>query len=262
MFNVSYNDTAVIFVNAKTNKAETMALLDVMPDADAIGAIRKEQNAAISASHAAVSLLSHILNNPRLDGYKGQTPINEAIPKELKAAIRELETEYLKPVFCKPHADKGAKPATIEKLWQEFSEGLRSGGSYAVAKGKVTAYFAHCGKLPTTDNGKLLTVAAIEKLLQNAREGAPKREDTGLAGKIVELASELDSADNSKLGDMPTAIAALKAMLARYETVATAHAEALTRVHQQTGATDTKGQAAAVIGKMQRAPAPAETALI
>ena len=141
-------------------------------------------------------------------------PTNESPCPELKAAIRELETEYLKPKFIQPLIDKGAKPATAEKQWQDFAKGLKAGGSYAVAKGHITKLFAYTGELPT-HNGKCLTVAAVVKLLSNLeRETA---ENEGIAGKLVKLSEELTNADSDKMGDFATAIAALKSMLLTYE---------------------------------------------
>ena len=233
MFEVSYNDGNVIFTNPKTSKSEKIALLDAMDTPEAIRAISSEQRAAVSASRAAVSLLAVILDNPRLDGFKGVTPIRENIPKELKEAIRELETEYLKPAFVAIHSEKGAKPATIEKQWQGFAGDLRKGGSYAVAKGKVTAYFAHCGKLPKADNGKLLSVAAIDKLLQNAKEAAGKNEDTGIAGRLLKLCAEVENrTESTKLGDPASAIASLKMMLATFEGLQRENIEAAMVKHE------------------------------
>jgi len=219
MFEVSYSEDAVTFVNAKTNKAEKLALFAAMDDLEAIRVVNGDIKNRENVSRASVSLLAHVLNNPRLDGYKGKTPINEAIPKELKAAIRELETEFLKPIFCKPLENKKATPANIEAQWQIFAQGLREGGGYANSKSRVTAYFAHAGALPVTDNGKLLTVAAIDKLLMNLKEQAPAQDKPeGLAGKLVMLSHELENrTETTKLGSSPTAIAALKSMLATYE---------------------------------------------
>lgn len=219
MFEISYSDDAVTFVNVKTNKAEKLALFDVMPDIDAIRVVNSEIKGRDSASKASVSLLSHLLDSPRLDGYKGTCPLNEAIPKELKSAIRDIETEYLKPIFSAPLIEKGAKPATVEAQWQQFAQGLREGGSYANTKSRVMAYFSHLGKLPCADNGKLLTVAAIDKILQNAKEqNAKPATNEGIAGKLVTLSHEIESrTEKTELGDYSTAIAALNSMLSTYQ---------------------------------------------
>lgn len=232
MFEVSYSVDAITFVNAKTSKAEKLALFEVMDDLEAMHVVNGDIKNREKVSRASVSLLAHVLNNPRLDGYKGQTPINETIPKELKAAIRELETEFLKPTFTKSLADKGAKPATIEAQWQNFAKGLREGGSYANSKSRVTAYFAHAGALPVTDNGKLLTVAAIDKLLLNLKESLPvTNKPEGIAGKLVALSHELETrTDNTKIGSSPTAIAALKSMLATFEGLYREECERLTEL--------------------------------
>ncbi len=259
MLQVNQTTDKIIFID-KNGKSESIDLFDSMDAGTAIRTISNEQKAAQSASKAAVSLLATILDNPRLDGYKGKTPINEAIPPELKAAIRELEIEYLKPVFSQFHADKGAKPATIETQWQVFAQGLRAGGSYAVAKSEITKYFAHCGQLPKAENGKLLTVAAVKKLLANAREAMPKKENEGLAGKLVTLSGVVaDSPDSDALGDYASAIAALKAMLSVYEAKYSESLEVLTATIG-----NTEAKAASVIGTMKRAPAPSavEVALV
>ena len=231
-FEVSYSDNAIVFVNTRTNKAEKLDLLETMDAHDAIRAIRSEQNAAVSASRAAVSLLCSILDNPRLDEYRGTCDVSAAVPAELKAAIRELETEYLKPIFVNPLLEKGAKPATAEKQWQDYAKGLKEGGSYAVAKGHVTKLFAYTGNLPK-HGGKILTVAAIKKLIENIEK--PETTNEGIAGKLVALSLELSNADADKMGDFATAIAALKSMLGTYEAC---HREALETLTSVIGNTD------------------------
>ena len=231
-FEVSYSDNAIVFVNTRTNKAEKLDLLETMDAHDAIRAIRSEQNAAVSASRAAVSLLCSILDNPRLDEYRGTCDVSAAVPAELKAAIRELETEYLKPIFVNPLLEKGAKPATAEKQWQDYAKGLKEGGSYAVAKGHVTKLFAYTGNLPK-HGGKILTVAAIKKLIENIEK--PETANEGIAGKLVALSLELSNADADKMGDFATAIAALKSMLGTYEAC---HREALETLTSVIGNTD------------------------
>jgi hypothetical protein len=251
---VSFTDDKIVFVDSK-GKAESLDMFDAIENGEAVRAISSEQKAAQSASKAAVSLLVHILDNPRLDGYKGQTPINESVPSELKAAIREMETEFLKPLFCAPHVAKNAKPATVEKLWQEFSSNLKAGGSYAVAKSEVTKYFAYCGKLPKHDNGKLLTVAAVKKLVLSAKENAPEKENEGVAGKLVALSLALGK-DNAVMGDIPTAIAALKSILSVYEHAQLENADAAMASHQVKTVGDVASAAASVVSTMKRAPAP------
>lgn len=235
ILNVSFSDDKITFVNPKTNKAIVETLGDNLIDNDAIRIVNNEIKHRSSVSNASVALLSRILDNPRLDGYKGQTPINETIPKELKQAIRDLETEYLKPLFVQPLIEKGNKPATIESLWQNFASGLRDGGGYANAKSRVVAYFAHCGKLPT-HNDKLLTIASIDKLLANAKALKTPKESEGIAGKLVLLSTDIENrTEKTNLGDYPTAISALKSMLNTYEGLYRQSLETLTMLHQTNG---------------------------
>lgn len=253
MFDISYSDETITFVNTKTNKAEKLELFDAMADIDAIRVVNGEIKARDSVSKASVSLLSHLLDNARLDGYKGTCPLNEAIPKELKAAIREIETEYLKPIFTAPLAEKGMKPGTIEAQWQSFATGLREGGSYANTKSRVMAYFSHLGQLPITDNGKCLTVASIDKILQNAKEQAGKPAvNEGIAGKLVKLSHEIDNrTEKTELGDNVTAIAALKSMLATYEGL---YREQLERMTELKGNPALTEQANAALAKAASVP--------
>ena len=217
-YEISYSDDAVTFVNTKTNKAEKLELFDAMADIDAIRIVNGEIKARDNVSKASVSLLSHLLDNPRLGEYKGSTPINETVPNELKSAIREIETEYLKPIFSEPLTAKGQSPATIEKQWQLFAAGLREGGGYANAKSRVIKYFAHIGNLPIASNGKCLTVAAIDKILSNEMQKVAPDANAGIAGKLVKLSSDIaNRKEQTDLGDYVTAIAALKSMLATYE---------------------------------------------
>ena len=233
LLEVSLSDSAITFVNPKTSKAESFAFVDVMADIDAIRVVNAEIKGRESVSQASVSLLSHLLDNPRLDEYKGKTPINGIVPKELKSAIRDLETEYMKPIFSAPLVEKGNKASTIEKMWQAFAQGLRDGGGYANAKSRVVSYFAVMGKLPTTDNGKQLTIAAIDKLLANEKAKLTPDADTGIAGKLVSLSLDVDKrTENTKMGDAATAIAALKSMLATYEGI---HREALEKLTENIG---------------------------
>ena len=219
MFDISYNDDTVTFVNTKTQKAEKLELFDAMVPLDAIRVVNNEIKGRDSASKASVSLLAGLLDSPRLDSYKGTCPINEMVPKELKQAVRDLETEVLKPIFSAPLIAKGSKPGTIETLWQDFAKGLREGGSYANTKSRVLAYFAHTGNLPIAANGKLITVAALDKILANEKEKAGKpKANEGIAGKLVALSEAVENRkDNEALGDYVTAIAAMKSMLATYE---------------------------------------------
>jgi hypothetical protein len=255
IMSVTYTDNAIVFVDSKGH-TEKLDLMEAMNDADSIHAIGKEMKAAGSASQGAVSLLSRMLNVARIDEYKGKTPANESVPNTLKAAIREIETAYLRPIFMQYHTDKGAKESTASKLWDDYAAGLKAGGSYAVAKSEVTKYFAICGKLPVCDNGKLLSVAAIKKLLSEARKGLAPTEKPGIADKLITLASELqDRTENTVIGDTSSAIAALKAMLKTFEALQREDMEAAQATH--TLKSGNVGEAAAaVVSKMQRAPKP------
>jgi hypothetical protein len=223
-----------------------------MADIDAIRIVNGEIKARDNVSKASVSLLSHLLDSPRLDEYKGKTPINELIPNDLKSAIRDIETEYLKPIFSAPMIEKGNTMATIEKQWQLFASGLREGGGYANAKSRVIKYFAHIGKLPLADNGKCLTVASIDKILSNEMSKVVPDVKGGIADKLVKLSLEIENRkETTDLGDYVTAIASLKSMLATYEGL---YRETLENLTMAIGNTNLHNVAQMAIAKASEKP--------
>lgn len=226
---ISFTDNQVIIIDDK-NKAEKMDLFDIVPDIDAIKYIRKEQNAGKSASVGALTLLVHMLDNPKFDAYKGATPHNEKITPEFRGALRDIEVEYMKPLFTADLQAKGQTPATIEKQWQEYSLGLRT-GTYALVKSYVSKMFCHLGQLPVHE-GKLLPINAIKTILANVDKAQSEHE--GIAGKLVKISMDIENrTEKTELGDYATAIAALKSMLATYEGLHREQLERITDMHAQ-----------------------------
>jgi hypothetical protein len=249
MKTIEFSNDNVIIVNDK-NQAEKIALLEMASDLDAIKFIRKEQDAGKNASVGALTLLVHMLDHERFDAYKGQTPVGEKITPEFRGALRDIEIEYMKPIFVADLTEKGNKPATIEKLWQEYSANLRT-GTYALCKSYVSKLFCHLGKLPKTDNGKLIPINAIKEMLNQVK--TTNTEKAGIAGKLVTLSGDIEArTEKTDLGDYATAIAALKSMLATYEGLYREQAETLTMMHQTNG--DVSHMAASVMNKASETP--------
>ena len=251
-FTFSFNENQVVITDAKNN-AEPLALLDKLDTLESMRAIGTEQNAAVKASVGALSLLADMLTDARFDFYKGQTPINEKIPKEFNAALREKISEYLKPAFIADKIAKGAKPATAENQWQIFAGGLNT-GSFSNAKTWASKFFCQLGKNPSLENGKLLPLRAIIKMLENAK--LPSESGEGIAVKLVKLSLEVEKRNsegekaNDDLGDYATAIAALKSMLATYEGL---YRESLERLTETIGNTDITKAAQVVVDKAANA---------
>ena len=221
----TFNETGVIFSNGKA--AEVAHYVKPMEESAALRALTREHNGRASVSEASVQLITAVLDNPRMDGYKGTCPARESISKEAKEAFRDLENEFMKPRFL-ASLPKGASPEAQEKAYQEFATSLRSGGMYANAKSRVLRYFATCGELPKTEHG-YLTVAAIDKLNTITKAAVPVPDNGGLAQKLVALALEL-SKDQVNLGDSATGLAALRSLVKVYEAAATETALAMTQV--------------------------------
>lgn len=271
---ITFNAENIVFTDDK-NKSLTLELFEQMPDADSVKAVGRELNAQGSASKGAVSLMANILNSAALDGYKGVTEWTAPTPVELKQAMRRAEDEYIKPVFFAQHGNPSPNAGTLEAqltpeqkaerkkfthvsgMYDTYMTQLRAGGSYAVARGFVLEYFAKAGQRPIAENGKMLSVAALKKILELKRkEHAAPKNDEGIAGKLVALSAELtDATDKTNVGAHATAIAALKHMLVVYETLEKAASEARTAV--ATGPTVAQVTADAIAAaQKQEAAAP------
>lgn len=264
---VSYSDNQIVFTNSK-GASEKLDLNAPMGHAEAIKAIQKEQKAGVSASVATVSLLAEMLNTPALDGYKGQTPVDESPTKEFRDAVRRQEDAFLKPLFMEAYtqpidtdATKAARQhAQREKDFGLFLSHLRKGGTYSNVKSHVLALFAYCGQLPVAGNGKLLAAIACKKLVDDARSDRTKKADTGIAGKLMELEIQLaNRTDKTVIGEVATALASLKNMLAVYETIATDIAQ--TRTSAATGP-DVHQEAKKAIAGARRVPSNVGEALV
>jgi hypothetical protein len=246
---ITFNDKSVVFTDDK-NKSVSLELLDAMPEDECIRAISKELSAQGSASRAAVSMLTVILDNPRFDGYKNETPWNEAIPSEFKQAVRMAEDEYIKPLFFANHGNPSAwagvsadkltpeqkgerkKFAHVSAMLDTYLKDMRAGGSYAVARGVVLEWFAKGGSRPIAENGKLYSVAALKKLIAlEKKANTPEPEQTGIAGKLFALAGEVSKHQENDwtfMGDPATALAALSVLRDKYQELLTAQAEQAT----------------------------------
>jgi len=263
-FEIAYTENNIVLLDKDGNKAKGLDKNDLelfaeMSDNECASALRSELRASQSGSRAGVVLVTKMLQMARMDGYKGTCPVEDSVPNEAKAALRDCETLVLRPALMAPLLAKGAKQATADTQVDTEIKKLNAGSSYAVAKGVCLKYFAYTGNLPM-HNGKYLTVAAIKKLIENIDR--PEQEKTGIAGKLVALSLELRK-ENSDEGNALQAIAALKDMLAFYTAIEAENAEAAQAAHEVTIVGDVEAQSKAIIDKavstMKRAPRP-ETA--
>jgi len=192
------------------------AFLSPMDDAQATKVLKQDVAKRGEVTRAGLSALLKILNTPRMDGYKGQGDINSdtgaMMPKELKTAMRDAESAHFKPAF--PDVKHTAKPG--EKYVSPFDTyltGLREAGTYATCKGVALKYYYFAGKLPCLYVGdmpqtdKLLSVSAMQKLLQNMVEDKPEADDS-IAARIGTLFKEFTNTSAEFTSDMLQALAA------------------------------------------------------
>ena len=205
---VSFAEDRVIFIDPKTSKSEELLFESPAEDNEAIKGLRNEVKARGSVTRYALSVLVQILNNQRIDGYKGQVPQNQRIPAEAKSALRELEDDFLRPKFLE-NLPKSMSTSAQHKEWDSFIKELREPGVYARVRGVCLKYFCYLGMLPCVygsdqkpDTHKLLAVSAMEKILANENAKSPPMQPDhsipselgALMARMIEEKDKLDVA--------------------------------------------------------------------
>ena len=250
-YSFSYDDQRIVITDDSTNKIkDKLTLLEHVDHAHAFKVLTQGRKADAKASDVAISLLCDVLDNPRLDGYKGATPANESVPNVLKSALREIEVETFKPEFMDALIAKGATPTQAETQWQEFKNNELNTGSYSNVKSHVVKMFAYMGQLPKAPNGKLLPLHAIKRMIETFMQSKEAPENEGISQRLVSIALALSKrTEDTKIGDLPSAIAALKSMLNTFEGLYREQLENITQLHSD-GVTLTADE---VIAKAQTA---------
>lgn len=247
---VTFGVDKVLFVNTKTERAEGYAYFEHLEGKKAVADLRKEVDGRPNVSRAALSVLIEVLSSERLAGYRGQTPLNEGLPKEFKQAMREAESAHIRPLFL-DLMPKSMEPADKAKAADKYLTECWAGGVYAVVKSEVSKYFCQVGRLPcvynadgTPDTGKLLSLDAIRKLIQNAKADAPANENepafkSKWVNKIVTLSAEFNARNDEAhpaSDEVKAAIRALKDMLTTFEGIDREYADLRTRAGTSVGA--------------------------
>lgn len=262
-YSFSFDADRVTIVDEKSQKVDDkLELLEHVDLGVAFKVLTRGRQADEKASDVAISMLCDVLeNNSVLLEYKGKTLVDQKVPSTFLSAFRDAENVLMKPVFIEAHISKGASAGKADQLWQEFRKSELTTGSYSNAKSFVAKLFCHVGATPVAPNGKLLPLYAVRRMYESwkAEQEAPTA-PKGIADRLVKLSAELHNA-GADLGDCPTAIASLKAMLATYETMWKLECERKTE--QLSGATspDVAKVAAIATDKAKRVPAKKEQPL-
>lgn len=258
-FSFSYDDKRVTIVDEKSKKVDDkLDLLEHVELSEAFRVLTRGRQADAKASDVAISMLADVLMSPILDGYKGKTPANEKVPSVFLSAVRDIENDVFKKAFVQAHVEKGATPSKADALWQQFRKEELTTGSYSNAKSYACKMFAHMGELPVAPNGKLLPLHAVKRMYESwkAEQDGGTNKKT-IAEKLVSLSAELHSAEGgANMGELPDAIAALKQMLATYETMYTSFKEQLTAAKTGASVADQAKQVTNKAKKEAAEPAP------
>ena len=261
LFNEIISDTSIIFENVKANskgvqERKEFALTDHVDPSQVLRILHREAKTAESASAGSVSLLVDILQSTSaLDGYKGTCQHHERVPSEFNQALRSMEERFLDKLFLDSDipAHKNMTEAQRMKAVQTELTGMRK-GSYSQARTHVANMFCKLGKLPVAPNGKLFTVAAITKMVDNALYASRGEKDNSLSAKLAAHAKALrERGESFEIGDNPTAIAALKEMLATYEGLEREASERLTALNAG-HMIDIANQASVAVSKASEVP--------
>jgi len=117
--------------------------------------------------------------------------------------MRDAESAFFAPQF----------DVKQSKQFDTFLTGLRDAGIFATCKGVALKYYYFAGKLPCLYVGdmpqtdKLLSVSAMQKLLQNMVDDKPEA-DASIAARIGTLFTEFTNTSAEFTSDMLQALAA------------------------------------------------------
>lgn len=251
IYNESINDDFVFFQRIKPDskgRQETLPfkLVNHVDPSTVFDLVKRAADSHESASAGAVSALVDMIKGTAvLDNYRGKTKMEDKVSPDFNRALRNVETVFFTPILEKlaPAINKEGFPSTVADIAEFVNSelGRLNKGSYSQARTHVAKLFCKLGKIPEAPNGKIFTVAAITKMVENAEAEARGADvEKGLSVKLAKLARELASRNEGfDLGHNPTAIAALKEMLATYEGLEREHAERLTeQLHGATNSPD------------------------
>lgn len=189
-YQVSTSDSGLVFLNDKGKAlAGDFTFIHPLQNDEALKVLKQDVKTVGARTAAALGFILQILNSPRMDSYKGQGNINAdaSLGKDVKNGMREAEAAFFRPMF--PDDKAG------QKAYDVFIGGIRDAGIYATCKGVALKYFYFAGKLPCAYEGenhnpeKLLSVPAMQKLLQNMVDDKPKP-DESIAARLGDLMSE------------------------------------------------------------------------
>ncbi len=238
--------------NAETGKvsdAETLHSEKPIDD-KAIGKVLfADFKAAPSRRVAWLSMLAQVFKNPKLDGYKGKGDRKTGkLAKEIKAAIREAEGEYLRGLvkagFVKLKASDNP-----EQTFQEFATSIREDKNYSNAKNHVTRYFAFVGAYNATQSGYLVPVPVMQEQVKAVLE-VPEA-DNSVAGMLDAIKAHMDKGTIDS-ADAVDSLARAKMLVATLEGIVQHYAELRTNAGTNVGAA-----ASAAIDKAKAEPEPA-----
>lgn len=151
------------------------------------------------------SMLGRVFQNARLDGYKGTGHTGQAKPgqtavggdgigkisKELKNAVQDAETAYLRELVEQKHIKiKVEKDQNAEHAFQSFVSDVRSDKNYSNLKTTVIRFFHFCGRLPITESGYLIPVPVMQAQL--AETMVRKESDNSVRAKLKAIVEQMD----------------------------------------------------------------------
>lgn len=222
--------------NAETGKvsdAETLHSEKPIDD-QAIGKVLfADFKAAPSRRIAWLSMLAQVFKNPKLDGYKGKGNRKTGkLAKEIKAAIREAEGEYLRGLVKAGHVKlkAGDNP---EQVFQEFATAIREDKNYSNAKNHVTRYFAFVGAYNATQSGYLVPVPVMQEQVKAVLE-VPDADNT-VSGMLDAIKVAMDKSTIAS-DDAIDSLARAKALVITLEGIVQHYAEMRTAVGSGIGA--------------------------
>lgn len=217
-------------INSETGKVSDAETYHASKPADdrAIGGMLT-QEARIKDTRRDIwqSMLGRVFQNVRLDGYKGTGDVASGkIAKELKNAVQDAETAYLRELVEQKHIKiKAEKDQNAEHAFQSFVSDVRSDKNYSNLKTTVIRFFHFCGSLPITESGYLIPVPVLQARI--AEVMVKKEADNSVRAKLKAIVALMDKG-TIDADDAMDSLAIAKNLVATLEGVTNYYAELAT----------------------------------
>jgi hypothetical protein len=257
-------------VTGKVSDAETYHSNKALKGSEVGIALMQDVKGQGTLRDARLTMLGHVLANPKMDAYKGKgDPKQAKLPDMMKKTVLECEAEFLRKLLTegsiKVPVGKDENP---EQKFQKFATAVREDKNYSNVKGTALRYFAFCNANVVTKSGYIIPVPVMVAEVNRILEQFKEPEDTSIAAQIADILKTMEAIKDFPADEAAKALpkaqllaATLKGIIEHYAELAT-HARGLDGSAGLPSDGGVIGAAAAAVSKASESVKPAKPAKV